>query len=127
MLTFLLPKPSIFSSSESDKARKLVIEEANKALSVSGETSKALSEFKEQVDAKEAEELQVKIKELEELAAKAQNGDEEITADSLREKIDSVQQASLGLFKKVYEKRAQETSDAEKPKEENKEGGEKKE
>ena len=62
-----------FFLSESDKARKLVIEEANKAISVSGETSKALAEFKEQVDAKEAEELQVKIKELEELAAKAQN------------------------------------------------------
>jgi len=39
------------------------------------------------------------------LAAKGQAGDASVTADEIREKINETQQASLGLFQKVYEKR----------------------
>ena len=59
------------------------------------------------------------VTELRELAVKGQAGDESITADAIREKIAETQQASLGLFQKVYEKRAAENSSSEKPAEEN--------
>jgi molecular chaperone DnaK len=48
--------------------------------------------------------------ELRELASKGQAGDASITADTIREKISETQNASLGLFQKVYEKRAAENS-----------------
>ncbi|KAN0059712.1 Hsp70 ATPase ssc1 [Thecaphora frezii] len=100
---------------ESDKARKAVIEEANRAHSVCGETTKAMQEFSEQLPAEEKEKLNVLIKETEELAAKGLNGDADITADTIREKIDATQQASLQLFKLVYEKRAQGSPEGAKP------------
>ena len=109
----------------SDKARRELIESANSADSVAAETDKALKEFKEQVDAEEAKKLEEMIAGLRELAIKGQAGDESVTADSLREKINETQQASLSLFQKVYEKRnqdGQQSSEGEsKP-----EGGEKK-
>lgn len=91
---------------EADKERKAVIEEANRAQSVAGETSKAMSEFKEQLDKAEADKVQALVTELEELAAKGQAGDS-VSAQEIKEKIDATQQASLGLFKKVYESRQQ--------------------
>ena len=90
---------------EQDKARKNLIEESNRAQSVAGETAKAVAEFGEQLAAEDKEKLNGLIKELEETAAKAQSGDESVTVDQIREKIDETQQASLNLFKKVYEKR----------------------
>ncbi|EPQ29672.1 uncharacterized protein PFL1_02892 [Pseudozyma flocculosa PF-1] len=98
---------------ESDKARKAVIEEANRAHSVCGETTKAMQEFSEQLPADEKEKLNVLIKETEELAAKGLNADSDVTADAIREKIDATQQASLQLFKLVYEKRGQQGSSEE--------------
>ncbi|KAK0459110.1 heat shock protein 70 family [Desarmillaria tabescens] len=68
---------------ESDKARKHLIEEANRA------DSKAMNEFKDQIDKTEQEKLR-------ELAVKGQAADPS---------INETQQASLGLFSKVYEKR----------------------
>ncbi|KAH7883285.1 heat shock protein [Phlebopus sp. FC_14] len=90
---------------ESDKARRALIEEANKGESVCSDTEKALNEFKDQVDATEKEKVTKLITELRELAAKGQSGDSSVTADQIREKISETQQASLGLFQKVYEKR----------------------
>ncbi|KAF9809094.1 hypothetical protein IEO21_07563 [Rhodonia placenta] len=90
---------------ETDKARKQVIEEANKADSVCSDTEKAMNEFKEQLDATEKEKVAKLVAELRELAVKGQAGDESITADTIREKVNETQQASLGLFQKVYEKR----------------------
>jgi len=93
---------------ETDKARREFIEEANKADSVCTDTEKAMNEFKEQLDATEKDKVSKLITELRELASKAQSGDSSITADAIREKINETQQASLGLFQKVYEKRAAE-------------------
>ena len=108
---------------ESDKARKLVIEEANKADSVCADTEKAMNEFKDQIDATEKEKVAALIAELRELAVKGQAGDATVDADKIREKINETQQASLGLFQKVYEKRNADgaASSAEQPAEEKKE------
>ncbi|WFD01187.1 Hsp70 ATPase ssc1 [Malassezia yamatoensis] len=92
---------------EADKLRRVVIEESNRAQSVASETAKAMAEFKDQLEKDEADKVQALVTELEELAAKGISGDDSITADQLKGKIDETQQASLGLFKKVYENRAQ--------------------
>ncbi|KAJ3838211.1 Hsp70 protein-domain-containing protein [Lentinula raphanica] len=88
---------------EADKARRSLIEEVNKADSVCVDTEKAMNGFKEQIDATEKEKLVLR-----EIAKKRQN------ADMIREKTNETQQASLGLFQKVYEKRNAEPSE-EKP------------
>ena len=106
---------------ETDKARKVLIEESNKADSVCADTEKAMNEFKDQIDATEKEKVAKLVAELREIAVKGQAGDASITADAIREKINETQQASLGLFQKVYEKRAAENSSSEQPKEEPKE------
>ncbi|KIP11332.1 hypothetical protein PHLGIDRAFT_83804 [Phlebiopsis gigantea 11061_1 CR5-6] len=95
---------------ETDKARKAVIEEANKADSVCADTEKAMGEFKDQLDATEKDKVEKLVAELRELAVKGQTADESVNADLIREKIAETQQASLGLFQKVYEKRAAENS-----------------
>lgn len=102
---------------ETDKARRLVIEEANKAESVCSDTEKAMGEFKDQLDATEKEKVTKLITELREIATKGQTGDASITADTIREKINEAQQASLGLFQKVYEKRNAENAAQEEKKE----------
>ncbi|EIW80347.1 heat shock protein [Coniophora puteana RWD-64-598 SS2] len=90
---------------ESDKERRALIEEGNKGESVCSDTEKAMNEFKEQLDATEKEKVSKLVAELREIAAKGQQGDASVTADQIREKINETQQASLGLFQKVYEKR----------------------
>ncbi|KXN87460.1 Heat shock 70 kDa protein [Leucoagaricus sp. SymC.cos] len=109
---------------EADKARRALIEEANKAESVCIDTEKAMNEFKEQLDSTEKEKVTKLIGELRELASKGQTGDASVTADAIREKISETQNASLGLFQKVYEKRAAEqgssSESTEPPKEEKK-------
>ncbi|KIM40340.1 hypothetical protein M413DRAFT_19476 [Hebeloma cylindrosporum] len=107
---------------EADKSRRALIEEANKADSVCADTEKAMSEFKDQLDATEKDKVTKLVGELRELAAKGQVGDASITADNIREKISETQNASLGLFQKVYEKRAAEnSSSSEQPASETKE------
>ena len=107
---------------ETDKARKGLIEEANKADSVCADTEKAMNEFKDQIDATEKEKVAALIAELRELAVKGQAGDATVDADKIREKINETQQASLGLFQKVYEKRnADGAASQEQPAEEKKE------
>ncbi|TDL16113.1 heat shock protein [Rickenella mellea] len=95
---------------ETDKARRAVIEEANKAESVCADTEKAMNEFKDQLDAAEKDKVTKLITELREIAAKGQAADAGTTAEQIKEKIDQTQQASLGLFQKVYEKRNAENS-----------------
>jgi molecular chaperone DnaK len=103
---------------ETDKARRALIEEANKADSVCADTEKAMNEFKDQIDATEKEKVSKLIVELRELAKKGQTADPSVDADTIREKINETQQASLGLFQKVYEKRnAESSSSEEKPSE----------
>jgi len=103
---------------ETDKARRALIEEANKAESVCADTEKAMNEFKDQIDATEKEKVSKLIVELRELAQKGQAADSSVDAEKIREKISETQQASLGLFQKVYEKRnAESSSSEEKPSE----------
>ncbi|KAG8955596.1 70-kilodalton heat shock protein [Tulasnella sp. 424] len=90
---------------ESDKARKLVIEEANRADSVCADTEKAMNEFKDQLDKTEKEKVEALVKELREIAVKGQAGDASITPEQIKAAIDATQNASLGLFQKVYEKK----------------------
>ena len=101
---------------ETDKARKSLIEEANKADSVCADTEKAMNEFKDQIDATEKEKVSKLIAELRELAVKGQAGDASVDADKIREKVNETQQASLGLFQKVYEKRQAANEAKEEPK-----------
>ncbi|TFK74635.1 heat shock protein 70 [Pluteus cervinus] len=105
---------------ETDKARRGLIEEANKADSVCADTEKAMNEFKDQLDATEREKVAKLVTELRELAVKGQAGDASLDAETIREKINETQQASLGLFQKVYEKRAAENTPPEQPAEEKK-------
>lgn len=72
-----------------------------------------MAEFKDQLDATEKEKVTKLIAELRGIAVKGQAGDASVTADSIREKIGETQQASLGLFQKVYEKRSAENSASE--------------
>jgi molecular chaperone DnaK len=98
---------------ESDKARRDLIEESNKGESVCSDTEKAMNEFKDQLDAAEKEKVTKLVAELRELAAKGQAGDSAVTSEQIREKINETQQASLGLFQKVYEKRNAENAASE--------------
>ena len=93
-----------------DRLENAAAEEANKADSVCSDTEKAMNEFKDQLDATEKEKVTKLIAELREIAVKGQAGDASVTADAIREKINETQQASLGLFQKVYEKRNQENA-----------------
>ncbi|KAG6850874.1 hypothetical protein H0H93_007492 [Arthromyces matolae] len=95
---------------EADKERRSLIEEANRASSVSTDTEKALNEFKDQLDTAEKEKVAKLVEELRELATKGQSQDSSVTAQAIKEKIDETQNASLNLFKKVYEKRSAEQS-----------------
>lgn len=125
---------------EADKARRVLIEESNRAESVCVDTEKgessasimtslvltlmpAMNEFKDQLEAGEREKVTKLITELRELAAKGQSGDASITGEQIKEAIGATQQASLGLFQKVYEKRAAQNAEPakeEEPKEEKK-------
>jgi molecular chaperone DnaK len=84
-----------------------------------------MNEFKDQLDGTEKEKVSKLVTELREIAVKGQSGDSSVTAESIREKINETQQASLGLFQKVYEKRNAENAGAadstDAPKEEKKE------
>lgn len=82
----------------------------------------AMNEFKDQIDATEKEKVAKLVEELREIAVKGQAGDASINADLIREKINETQQASLGLFQKVYEKRNAQAETSEAKEEPAKEG-----
>ncbi|KAG9120445.1 70-kilodalton heat shock protein [Ceratobasidium sp. 392] len=110
-------------NAEADKARRVLIEESNRAESVCVDTEKAMNEFKDQLESGEREKVTKLIAELRELAAKGQAGDASVTGEQIKEAIGATQQASLGLFQKVYEKRAAQNAEPakeEEPKEEKK-------
>ncbi|KAK6337759.1 70-kilodalton heat shock protein [Orbilia brochopaga] len=88
---------------ETDKARKHLIETANRADSVIADTEKALGEFKDKLDAGEAEKIKEKITALRELVSQSQGGEGSITGDELKAKMDDLQMASLTLFDKMHQ------------------------
>jgi hypothetical protein len=61
-----------------------------------------MNEFKDQLDSAEKDKVTKLLAELREIAVKGQAADPSITAETIREKINETQQASLGLFQKVY-------------------------
>lgn len=62
----------------------------------------AMTEFKDQLDAGEKDKVAKLIAELRELAVKGQAADPSVDAETIKAKIDETQQASLGLFQKVF-------------------------
>lgn len=67
-----------------------------------------MQEFESQLDTAEKEKVKKLLGELREIAAKGAAGETDVTAEQIKEAMDAAQQASLGLFQKVYEKRAAE-------------------
>lgn len=61
-----------------------------------------MNEFKDQLDTADKEKVSKLLVELRELAVKGQAADPSVTAEIIKEKIDATQNASLGLFQKVY-------------------------
>lgn len=75
-----------------------------------------MNEFKDQLDKAEKEKVEKLVAELREIAVKGQAGDASVTPEQIKAAIDATQNASLGLFQKVYEKKhaeqkTQETTD----------------
>lgn len=115
-------------NAEADKERRNLIEASNQADSVCAETEKAMGEFKDQIDQAEKEKIDVLLKDLREIAMKGQAGDESVTSEQIRQKINETQTASLGFFQKVYEQRAKANSTgSEQPAQPEQPAGEKKE
>jgi len=90
---------------ESDKQRRMVIEEANRGENFVTETEKSLAEFEAQLDATEREKVKKLLTELREVAAKGAAGEAGVTAEDIKAALDSAQQASLGLFQMVRKKK----------------------
>ncbi|KAK6356680.1 70-kilodalton heat shock protein [Orbilia javanica] len=88
---------------ETDKARKHLIETANRADSVINDTEKAMKEFEDRLDKAEAEKIKEKITALRELVGQSQGGESTITGDELKAKMDELQMASLTLFDKMHQ------------------------
>ena len=90
-------------------------------LQIGGNASPSAADIKKVLSAvgieADEERLEKLVSELRELAVKGQAADESVTAELIREKIGETQQASLGLFQKVYEKRNAENAAEEEKKE----------
>ncbi|CAG7854596.1 Heat shock 70 kDa protein Flags: Precursor [Serendipita indica DSM 11827] len=99
---------------DEDKARKGIIEMANKADSFCADTEKAIQEHAAQLDSEEKTKLQTLLTELREIAVKGQTGDASVSAEGIKEVMDKAQTASLSLFQKVYEKKNDESKSEEK-------------
>ncbi|KAJ1559149.1 70-kilodalton heat shock protein [Cladochytrium tenue] len=94
---------------ESDRQRRDVIEESNKAESACHETEKAMDDFKDSLDAAEAERLRGKIAELRAFLAQ---GADSLTPEAIKEKTGDLQKDSLKLFEMVYKKQQQQGGDS---------------
>lgn len=103
---------------ESDKARREMIDAANRADSAANDIEQSLTEYRSQLVEADAADLEKVLGELREIVARAQAGDETVDKEALRVKTDEVQNKSLDVFKKVYENKAREDN---KPEEEKKE------
>ncbi|KAF3161424.1 70-kilodalton heat shock protein [Orbilia oligospora] len=88
---------------ETDKARKHLIETANRADSFINDTEKAMKEFEDKIDKAEAEKIKEKITSLRELVGQSQGGESTITGEELKAKMDELQMASLTLFDKMHQ------------------------
>ncbi|EPY53458.1 hsp70-like protein [Schizosaccharomyces cryophilus OY26] len=85
-----------------DMARKDAIENGNRAESVCMDIESNLDIHKDKLEKQGVEDLRAKIAEVRENIAKINSGDESITGEDLKKKIDELQQASLKVFEAVY-------------------------
>ncbi|KAK6517147.1 70-kilodalton heat shock protein [Arthrobotrys conoides] len=88
---------------ETDKARKHLIETANRADSFINDTEKAMKEFEDKIDKAEADKIKEKITSLREMVGQSQGGESTITGEELKAKMDELQMASLTLFDKMHQ------------------------
>ena len=86
---------------ESDKERRSIIEEANKAENFVSDTEKALADYGAQLAEGEKEKVKKQLNELREIAAKGAAGDASVASADIKAAYDGAQQASLGLFQQV--------------------------
>ncbi|ODV86803.1 hypothetical protein CANARDRAFT_27191 [[Candida] arabinofermentans NRRL YB-2248] len=86
---------------EEDKARKEAIEQTNKADQLCNDTEKSLEEFKDKLDKIEVENVKKLIDDLRQVIVSVNSG-ETIEPTEIKEKFDSLQDASLKLFEKMY-------------------------
>lgn len=105
---------------EADKERKAAIEGANRADGLINDTEKHLKDFADKLDKTEVEGIRKKIDELRELVVKVQTGDDSISNEDLKTKIDAFQLATLNLFDKVHKARTEQP--LEEPKDQTGEG-----
>ncbi|KAK6909932.1 chaperone DnaK [Kwoniella mangroviensis CBS 10435] len=98
---------------EADKTRRQIIEEANRGESFVTDTEKSMAEFESQLDKEEREKVKKLLGELREISAKGAAGDATVKPEDIKAALDAAQQASLGLFQKVYEKRNAESRGSE--------------
>ncbi|PRT55164.1 Heat shock protein SSC1, mitochondrial [Wickerhamiella sorbophila] len=98
---------------DQDKARREMIDAANRSDGAANEIENSLNEYRAQLDANDVKELEAKVAEVRELVARSQAG-EEVDKEDLRVKTDEMQNKSLEVFKKVYENKAKEQPQDEK-------------
>lgn len=98
---------------ESDKARRELIDGANRADGAANDIEGSLNEYRQQLDETDAKELEAKLNEVREIAARAQAGDESVDKEQLRVKTDELQNKSLEVFRKVYENKAKDNNGSE--------------
>ena len=61
-----------------------------------------MAEFESQLDAAEKDKVKKLLGELREIAAKGAAGDASVKPEDIKSALDAAQQASLGLFQKVF-------------------------
>lgn len=97
---------------EADKERRASIEAANRADSVLNDTEKTLTEFKDKIPQADADAIKEKITALRELLSKSQSGDEVLSQEQIKEKVDDLQQAALTLFDAAHKGRTAKSSES---------------
>merc|ERR1711879_289132 len=89
---------------EADEAKRDLIEEKNRVESMVHETEKQLENFSDQLSSDKKEAIKTEVQELRE----AMNS-EDITADALREKWQSLQNNTMEVFSEAYKKNVSDT------------------
>ena len=93
-------------ASEDKKARE-TIEAKNNAESLVYSTEKALKDYGDKISSQEKEKIESAIKDLKDSLAKS-----DVSAEELKSKTESLQQASMELGQKVYENAQQQAQQA---------------
>lgn len=84
-----------------DRARRNVIETANKADQLANDTENSIKEFEGKLDKTDSQRLKDQISSLRELVSRIQAGDE-VNDDDVGTKIDNLRTSSMKLFEQLY-------------------------